>query len=678
MKRILLFAIGVFFGVSTNAQNIEKTPSEPIEKMSVTEFKVNSQLVTSRPSRASRAAVDVVWEEDFANGFPVGWVLSGANANDCAWKHSKTASKGAFTSGAIINSATSANGFLISDVDSANNTLYGQPASTNYQELETYFTTSAIDLTGNPFVRLEFEQYFEFIGAPDLTVSVSTDNVNWKDYSAQGNVSENETPNNPTKFSVDVSNEIGGSATAYIKIGWSSLSYCWMIDDMKIVAVPNNDLTIEENFFATKSDTGITHYYTAIPVSQVADEKIKFSAKVVNSGALDQPNTLLKNTITTPTGAGNTVVESVKENQEARTTDTLEIVDEFVFEDGVGSYSFTLSTSSDSTDFNINDNTKEPIVINVTDSTYARDINAKGNIWYGLGQSFEIGPTFTIYNTVKATSVSIGVGDQSAPGEVISIYIYDSKMNQISVREFVTLEAKHIGALATYSVPEVLLTPGTYLVTFKTYTDKVTYPRSSYKADLGTVYSRNTRTGTWLLPDIVPVVRLNVSTNLWICDLSVTASQTANNTAVSTVTGGTTPYTYLWSNGETTETATGLVSGQQPGSLNTVTVTDDNGCEAKATVNIITAIIETGIEGDISLYPNPNNGEFQLNLNNVESGMYNVSVKNIIGQNIYQNVINVAGAYDGNVKISNIKKGVYFMEILNNKGSKSTIRFVVR
>ncbi|WP_299215812.1 Ig-like domain-containing protein, partial [uncultured Dokdonia sp.] len=54
-----------------------------------------------------------------------------------------------------------------------------------------------------------------------------------------------------------------------------------------------------------------------------------------------------------------------------------------------------------------------------------------------------------------------------------------------------------------------------------------------------------------------------------------------NGTATANPTGGVPPYTYLWSNGETTQTITGLA----PNTYN-VTVTDANGCEAMNTVTV--------------------------------------------------------------------------------------------
>jgi len=47
------------------------------------------------------------------------------------------------------------------------------------------------------------------------------------------------------------------------------------------------------------------------------------------------------------------------------------------------------------------------------------------------------------------------------------------------------------------------------------------------------------------------------------------------------VTGGTTPYLYLWSNGQTTATATGLAAGTY-----TATVTDNKGCTATTSATV--------------------------------------------------------------------------------------------
>lgn len=62
---------------------------------------------------------------------------------------------------------------------------------------------------------------------------------------------------------------------------------------------------------------------------------------------------------------------------------------------------------------------------------------------------------------------------------------------------------------------------------------------------------------------------------------NVTCNSLSDGTAVVTAGGGTTPYTYSWSNGFTTPTITGLTSGTY-----SVTVTDANGCTKNSSVSV--------------------------------------------------------------------------------------------
>jgi hypothetical protein len=72
----------------------------------------------------------------------------------------------------------------------------------------------------------------------------------------------------------------------------------------------------------------------------------------------------------------------------------------------------------------------------------------------------------------------------------------------------------------------------------------------------------------------------------------VTCYGAANGSATVGVTGGTTPYTYLWSNGATDQTATGLSAGKY-----SVTVSDKNGC----TVILTDAVTITQPAGAITV-----------------------------------------------------------------------------
>ncbi|MBU3678814.1 MAG: T9SS type A sorting domain-containing protein [Candidatus Kapabacteria bacterium] len=63
--------------------------------------------------------------------------------------------------------------------------------------------------------------------------------------------------------------------------------------------------------------------------------------------------------------------------------------------------------------------------------------------------------------------------------------------------------------------------------------------------------------------------------------VNVSCNGGSNGTATAGQSGGTGPYTYSWTNGQTTNPATGLAAGTY-----SVTVTDDKGCTASATVTI--------------------------------------------------------------------------------------------
>lgn len=93
---------------------------------------------------------------------------------------------------------------------------------------------------------------------------------------------------------------------------------------------------------------------------------------------------------------------------------------------------------------------------------------------------------------------------------------------------------------------------------------------------------------------------VSVNSEPTICSGSV-GSATVN------VIGGTSPFTYNWSNGNTTNVAQGLSSGNY-----TVTVTDDNGCVKSATINIFSTNVPFLVDAGISVII-PSGGSTILN-----------------------------------------------------------------
>ena len=129
-----------------------------------------------------------------------------------------------------------------------------------------------------------------------------------------------------------------------------------------------------------------------------------------------------------------------------------------------------------------------------------------------------------------------------------------------------------------------------------------------------------------------PIISISTSTNascVGCCDGSATVSAT----------GGTMPYTYLWDDisGQTTATATGLCTGTY-----NVTVTGADNCGAVVSVTItdIVGINITGLDRRIKIYPNPNTGEFVIEVNSVDK-LENprLRIANTIGQVIYEEAL---------------------------------------
>lgn len=115
-----------------------------------------------------------------------------------------------------------------------------------------------------------------------------------------------------------------------------------------------------------------------------------------------------------------------------------------------------------------------------------------------------------------------------------------------------------------------------------------------------------------------------------------------NGSVSISVTGGPTPYTYLWSNGATTQNLNNILAGDY-----SVTVTSPNGCTGAASVTVINAnpvinitptiVPQTACNannGSISISVSPpanytfgwSNGASTQNLNNIPAGNYTVTV----------------------------------------------------
>jgi len=134
-----------------------------------------------------------------------------------------------------------------------------------------------------------------------------------------------------------------------------------------------------------------------------------------------------------------------------------------------------------------------------------------------------------------------------------------------------------------------------------------------------------------------------------------------------TASGGTPPYTYAWSGGQTYDT----IQNQCPGTY-CCTVTDNNGCTNNVCGSIVTGIDNINNAALIHIYPDPNKGEFTID--GVVLGQV-VEVYDFSGQLVNRVRVDKPTL---NFNISNMANGVYLIRVENKDGSAVLQRKIVK
>ena len=626
MKKSLLLLFAVFsFSVFAQEESLDAN---------------NSSKIIKNDIRSDKSAV-VIWSEDFGGGFPSGWNSytvntgagnSGASAGNTAtapWKHSMVGSWGYWnsvgTSGGnptgpatAINSTTAANGFLISDIDSANhwNGNSGASSGSSYHFIESYFTTSSIDLSGYANVSLEFEHSFRLNNSIDLTVSISTDSINWTSYNVQGNATNNQASADPEYLSLNISSVAGNSATAYVKVGWNARVYFWMLDDMKIVETPDNKIDLSETSFGgwytTPTTNGFGLEYTLIPMKQIIANPYTFEGEVTNLGALNQTAHINVNVLDE---SSSSVFTTISADSILFPQDTMIFVGQNKFTPtSTGLYTFDTWASSVDT---ISDTMSSFSA--VTDNVYGRD-NGTMSSSYELGRScggMIVGSYFDVYDTDDLASLSVYMKDNSVPGALIYAMIYeiDDSNDKIYLAQSddYAITANDLNNWTTISFDDDFsLVPGTYMAAIGSYASPIdtsviamaqyTYPTTCYIQKNGCLTGTQSF-GSWYWLSRAPMIRMNFA--------------------------------------------------------------------------VVSSIEENIFEGKISVYPNPTNGILNLDMMGVTPSEYQIKFTNILGEIIYVSSENISGIYNDVIDLSSFGKGTYVIQI-KNKESVFTDKIVIR
>ncbi len=128
--------------------------------------------------------------------------------------------------------------------------------------------------------------------------------------------------------------------------------------------------------------------------------------------------------------------------------------------------------------------------------------------------------------------------------------------------------------------------------------------------------------------------------------------------------------TYLWSDSTTAQTLQVSDSGTYG-----VTVVDGNGCTVtdSVVVHLDACTRVEPVHGNpaaFSIYPNPFNESFVLEIPEGTKGLLEISVTNILGQEVVERKVYAATANRLQIDMSNRPKGLYFVRIRSEAGNK--------
>jgi hypothetical protein len=571
--------------------------------------KKNSQSVGAvksiKPASAEKAVI--LWQDDFST--PANWTIANVGTNAEDWAFSTNPAVIPVAVMAPMASATAANGFLFVNSDAANTADFD-----GTEVITTATNVVAIDLTGEPNVRLNFQHNFRW-WHDTRGVRVSGDNgTTWTEFEISNETTystPNQNSDNPHMTTVDISAVAGGQSQVLVQFYYDDNDYWgwyWAVDDVSITVVDDYDLQLTKAYWGSTGFWGVRLPYYQIPTAQVT--AIDFSGIVLNNGLISQNDVIFSASIPSLyTSASNQY--SLVANQ----LDTLPCLTSFTPAAVAATHTVSFATSSAATEAFPSDNTVAPAVINITNFIYARDKDAIDGGSFNSGDQFEVGNIFDIVNNATVKGIDVVIGTTAVAGAEIFVKLYSI---DAATGDFVFMDE---------SLPYILVTADLgQKVTIKLGTAQTLNAGESYLAvaysfgdggatndlvvatsgtsDDNTSYYFDGTDQTWYYTNSTPMVRLNF-------DPSLSVSELENNVGM-------------------------------------------------------------------SVYPNPTNTNTTVSFALTNESNVTINVTDLAGKVVFTNALGtVNGAQKVNVNTENLTSGVYMVNVSVN-GTVSTEKLIVR
>ncbi len=452
-KRYLL--PGLFFGSLTFVASAQR-----VDQLARPQVQLAPSAAGAHQPDASvlRGGGEVVWSEDFANGFagnnPSGpWTTSGVNGN--IWAINSNAPRGGYTNAnERITSTTVLNGFAKFASDSANSSWSnGTPTAlpaAQFVDWDGSLESPVIDLSLTPQVELVYEQRSRWCcGDSPFQLEISTDGgASWPTvFLANDGLPINQgAPGTGTTSAVTETRRFSLSTAIaanpsnvrfrFHHNGEAGTShYYWQLDDIRIEVLPDFEMRMN---YAYTSTTGTGEEFGRIPASQLPSV-MNIGAEVLNYGSATQTNVAVECVVR---DEDDNIVFSQTTNVGELTTGVSAISDDFVnlpFLD-LGRYEATFSIVSDQLQFDevVEDNSLTRN-FEVTSNVYS--IDALGNHPPGVEQRAQLGTSsftdnatlnvmsmYNIFAPTEALSATIVLGSNTrvGTGATIEVFLLDT------------------------------------------------------------------------------------------------------------------------------------------------------------------------------------------------------------------------------------------------------------
>jgi hypothetical protein len=108
-----------------------------------------------------------------------------------------------------------------------------------------------------------------------------------------------------------------------------------------------------------------------------------------------------------------------------------------------------------------------------------------------------------------------------------------------------------------------------------------------------------------------------------------------------------------------------------------VTITDANGCISTQNVNFATSISNVDVVNNFNILPNPNNGEFIINVDFTTSQNLSIELVDVLGRNIRNWNFTQQSQLRIPVDIKEQAGGMYFIVLKTDSGLVKTLKLTV-